>query len=271
MGGANADSPAALFFLKFLAHLEIISNRYRFCEAWGCHTLVVTESKRGSPGLCQKRAVITVPLWPPLYSGRRGCAALMEEKGSVEQGEGRTGYEKNTPGPRWGRQGWPLGAGARPAQPGTTAGVPGGAQELVLSPPEGGQPQPLPSLLREQPGGQGESRLLPWQSCGPETARGAPARPPARLQAPGGRAGLPPLGLARDTTLQGSTSPARLGNASSSSASPPEPLCPWPWAPAPGPARWLTDLRHEPPFSPSPLTCHTDTTVPTRWSWCDHA
>lgn len=224
MGGANADSPAALFFLKFLAHLEIISNRYRFCEAWGCPTLVVTESKRGSPGLCQKWAVITVPLWPPLYSGRRGCAALIEEKGSVEQGEGRTGYEKNTPQlPVRGGGRQRLGAGARPAQPGTTAGVPGGAQELVLSPPEGGQPQPLPSLLREQPGGQGESRLLPWQSCGPETARGAPARPPARLQAPGGRAGLPPLGLARDTTLQGSASPARLGNASSSSVSPEPP------------------------------------------------
>lgn len=88
MGGANADSPAALFFLKFLAHLEIISNRYRFCEAWGCHTLVVTESKRGSPGLCQKRAVITVPLWPPALQRKTGMRSTNGGKGKCRAGRG---------------------------------------------------------------------------------------------------------------------------------------------------------------------------------------
>lgn len=116
----------------------------------------------------------------------------------------------------------------------------------------GVRPHGLPPGCRRPGAGQG---FLPWGWLGTLRCRGRPLRPAWETPAAAPRYRNRPQTPRHSKDLSVT----------------PEPLCPWPWAPAPGPARWLTDLRHEPPFSPSPLTCHTDTTVPTRWSWCDHA
>lgn len=250
---------------------------------------MVTESKRGSPGLCQKRAVITVPLWPPLYSGRRGCAALMEEKGSVEQGEGRTGYEKNTPqlpvrggGDRAGRSA----PGPGPHSPARRRGCLAGPRSWCSVLQREDSPSPSPPFCGSSLGGRERADSFPGSRVGQRQRGVRPHGLPPGCRRPGAGQGFLPWGWLGTLRCRGRPprpaweTPAAAPRYRNRPQTPrhskdlsvtPEPLCPWPWAPAPGPARWLTDLRHEPPFSPSPLTCHTDTTVPTRWSWCDHA
>lgn len=144
---------------------------------------------------------------------------------------------------------------------------------------------PLPSAGAAWGAGreQTPSLAVVWardsEGCARTASRqAAGARGPGRASSPGAGSGhyaagvdLPGPPGKRQQQLRVTGTARKFPDVPTTLASPPEPLCPWPWAPAPGPARWLTDLRHEPPFSPSPLTCHTDTTVPTRWSWCDHA